>query len=350
MSENNEDFLTRNSVGFAFTLVIIGFIIILTFLFKSPFNDWSWATDATLFSQFGDFIGGFIGTLFSLAGFFLIYKTLLAQQQAIKQQEGNSDNVSFETTFFNLLHNQQDITNNIKAYFRSIKGLTDERVQTIEGREFFMYSVRELGKINYSIFSSTFPGIYDKKNMEYLEHYIDELYNPNNPNYTHPEEAEREEENVIRNTGIQYANKFYGITSIHWNNIHSKSIEERISFVYKMFFRRFHYVIGHYFRNIYHILNFIEQHESSQIAKTNEKNKHEIIYKNCYRYAQFIQAQMSSYELTLLYYNALCYPKSLRLIAKYNLLENLSIEDLVDPSHNLNDKLKLKSREDILGF
>jgi hypothetical protein len=350
MSENKEDFWTKNSVGFAFILVIIGFIIILTFLFRSPFNDWSWVTDATLFGQFGDFIGGFIGTLFSLAGFFLIYKTLLAQQQAIKQQENNSDNVSFETTFFNLLHNQQEITNNIKAYFKSINGLTDERIQKFEGREFFMYSVHELKKINDSVFSSTFLGIYDRKDMEHWGHYIDELYDPSSTNYTHPDEAAEEEENAIKNARIKYANKFYGITSKQWNNIHDKSMEERISFVYKMFLRRFHYVIGHYFRNIYHILNFIEQHELSQIAKTNEVSKHEIIRNNCNKYAQFIQAQMSSYELTLLYYNALCFPKSLRLITKYNLLENLSVEDLIDPSHNLNDKLKLKSREEILGF
>ncbi len=52
------------------------------------------------------------------------------------------------------------------------------------------------------------------------------------------------------------------------------------------------------------------------------------------QYAQFIQAQMSSPELLMVFYNASCFTKALKLINRYNLLENLSSNLLIDEDHN----------------
>lgn len=352
-----EDFFTKHSVKLAFFLVVIGVIVIIVFMCRTPFNDWSGETDPTLFAQYGDFIGGFIGTFFSLAGFFLLYKTLLAQQDTLMNQEKDSliqkeaiDKERFETTFFNLLSVQQNITDNIKAYFGTMEGLDSERVNIVAGREFFLYARSELSKINYSIFNTKYLGSYDKNNVEYLEHYISELYDPQSSNYTHPLEAEQKEANIIQETSVKYANKFYGITNIHWKNINEKDTPTKIKYVYYFFFRRFHYAIGHYFRNLYHILKFIEKYEINKINNTPNTEEHAVIIEDCSKYAQFIQAQMSSYELTLLYYNALCFPKSLRLILKYNLLENLAKEDLIANKHYDENNIILKSRPQLFDF
>ena len=67
-------------------------------------------------------------------------------------------------------------------------------------------------------------------------------------------------------------------------------------------------------------------------------NERELISKQCKEYAQLVQAQMSAYELAILYYNSLYYSKMNDLVKKYELLENLNIYDLARPSHYLKDE------------
>jgi hypothetical protein len=57
---------------------------------------------------------------------------------------------------------------------------------------------------------------------------------------------------------------------------------------------------------------------------------------------------MSSFELLLLFYNSFCFPKMLRLIKKYNILENLAVEDLIDNSHDFDKEILLKHRSRLM--
>lgn len=352
---NQEEFFTKHSVKFAFVLVIIGVFVIVIFMCINPFNDWSGKTDPNLFAQYGDFVGGFIGTFFSLAGFFLLYKTLLAQQESLNFQAKDISNQKdaiekerFETTFFNLLNVQQNITDNIKAYFRKIKGLDDKTTSIVSGREFFLYARNELFKINQSIFNTSYLGPYDETEISQLAQYISQLNDPQSSYFTDPSEAEQEEFAIYKDISIRYTNTLYGINSSKWTKINEKDVPTKIKYVYYIFFKRYHYAIGHYFRNMYNILKFIDEYELKKISNTPDSARHPAIFIECSKYAQFIQAQMSSYELTLLYYNALCFPNSLHLIQKYNLLENLAKEDLIDPMHNDANNIILKSRPELL--
>jgi len=144
----------------AFVFVLIGFIIIVLFLLITPFNDWSFNADATSFGQYGDFIGGFIGTIFSLAGFFLLYKTLITQQEAIAKQDFASRQDRFEVTFFNLLKNQNDIVNDIRAY--AFKNVSNNKTNVVVGRDFFLYSKKELQDIWNSLKSRNYLGYFDE--------------------------------------------------------------------------------------------------------------------------------------------------------------------------------------------
>lgn len=352
--KEKEDFWTKHSVTIAFSLVGLGVCVIIYFICSSPFNDWSGEMDSDLFSSFGDFIGGFIGTIFSLSGFLLLYKTLLAQQESIKKQEDSLDvqkksieQERFENTFFNLLNNQQNITNNIKADFRTVNDVTNECTYTIVGREFFRYAKNELHKINNSIFSSSYIGMYDDSYAEHMEYMISEMYNPNSPDYTHPDHADAQADSMKQMAQIQYANKFYNITSIHWNQISKKEKIVKIKYMYYFLFRRFDYTIGHYFRNLYHILKFIKKYEDGR--KVGSQVVDRAVYDDCRKYAQFIQAQMSAHELLLLYYNALCFPKMFELVKHYNVLENLTEDYLIDSSHVVDD-IKLKKRGDLFNM
>lgn len=78
--------------------------------------------------QVGDFIGGVIGSIWALAGVFLYFSALKLQQKEMKSQRLEMienqkllDQQLFETTFFNLLKVQENIRENIRAYFFWIK-------------------------------------------------------------------------------------------------------------------------------------------------------------------------------------------------------------------------------------
>lgn len=73
--------------------------------------------------------------------------------------------------------------------------------------------------------------------------------------------------------------------------------------------------LGHYFRNFYHILKFIDK--SPELQTKDEKQF----------YASILRAQLSSYELTLLLYNCIGQyaNKKLRpLMVEYNMFQNIN--------------------------
>lgn len=347
MKQKIENYIERNGVFIAFILTVIGLIIIFISLLIKPFNDWSFVSNPTLFGQFGDFIGGFIGTIISIAGFLLIYKTFISQRESIEIQKKAFLLERNDNLFFNLLSSQQNITDKIKAYFYSIHEFTKEITTTVEGRDFFKYSKSELIKIWVSI-SNEYLGQYDEESIQIAQHEIDDLYDPNS--FVSHDDAIHQEKIIEDNLQISYVNKYYGITKIMWTKIKEKSLQEKIKSMYSFYFTKFHYVTGHYFRHLYHILSFIEQTEDSLTNLA--KSENEIIEKKkmTKKYIDFLQSQMSSFELMLLFYNSLIFPKTLSLIIKYNFLENLAIEDLIDANHNCIEGIQLKNRRTILGL
>ena len=73
----------------------------------------------------------------------------------------------------------------------------------------------------------------------------------------------------------------------------------------------------------------------------------EEIKKEFQRYANFVQAQMATPELFLLYYNLLFFNTLKKEIIKFNILENLYVEDLLDPKHKGIVGVNLKSAQDL---
>jgi hypothetical protein len=79
-------------------------------------------------------------------------------------------------------------------------------------------------------------------------------------------------------------------------------------------------ILGHYFRNLYHIIKFV--HESGPIDKK--------------RYTSIVRAQLSGLEQVFLHYNGLSsYGKKAfkPLIEDYALLENMNSEKLLNSDH-----------------
>src|SRR5690606_4794809 len=142
---------------FSKRLLVIGLILLLIGFVMFIWNDWSFSSSDKLKSdkvgQFGDFVGGLIGSIWALAGVVLFYvalteqrfdfatnrKVLEAQTEALKQQikefELQREELSetrkvfsiqsetlkkqqFESTFFNLLNLHHEIVNSIDLQSR----------------------------------------------------------------------------------------------------------------------------------------------------------------------------------------------------------------------------------------
>lgn len=88
---------------------------------------------------------------------------------------------------------------------------------------------------------------------------------------------------------------------------------------YARFFEKHQPVVGHYFRNLYQIIKFIDRSEVPDKPL----------------YVGLVRAQLSSWELLLLFYNCVGLPgnRFKPLIEKYSLLEGIPQRQLLDPTH-----------------
>ncbi|MCW3076817.1 MAG: hypothetical protein JWO32_1426 [Bacteroidetes bacterium] len=103
------------------TLCLIGAGICIWFLIRSLYfeNHWNHSGDInyTIAGQFGDFIGGLVGTLFSIVGVVLLYETLALQRHESEETRKVLVKQQFENTFFSLLKLYQDSLSKISAKF-----------------------------------------------------------------------------------------------------------------------------------------------------------------------------------------------------------------------------------------
>lgn len=101
----------------------------------------------------------------------------------------------------------------------------------------------------------------------------------------------------------------------------NQETRQQLSLIYRAFSRKYQVHVGHYFRNLYHIVTFVDR---SEVLSKQEKRL----------YTTFVRAQLSSFELLLLFYN--CLADGLgsgefnELVHKYALLKNLTTMLLID--------------------
>ena len=103
---------------------------------------------------------------------------------------------------------------------------------------------------------------------------------------------------------------------------HKGSEGERMRDAYNKFHHKFQSSIGHYFRNLYQILKFIN---NSQAGEEDKK-----------LYGRLVRAQLSSDELFLLFYNCLSelgVKKFKPLVEEFAMLHHVPRESLILPEH-----------------
>ncbi|HRH68487.1 MAG TPA: putative phage abortive infection protein [Flavobacteriales bacterium] len=295
-------------------LFILGLVF---FVWKESGVSTSAEIDAAKFGQFGDYVGGLIGSIWALAGVILFYVALTEQRQDIQTNRAvlqtQVDALEQQIEEFQLQREELELTREV--FTEQSKTLKLQQVEST-----FFNSVNLLNNviqgITYSIDRS--PPI-DPKNppafpqpdrtqhyhgrdcFEYLYDELRKSYNDVRGKYIMTN---------IRQTYSQGAK--FNVPIEHETLIVDQAYDE--------FFKRYQSDLGHYFRTLYNIIKFVDTSETA-----NQKY-----------YTNLVRSQLSSYEHTLFFYNGrsrFAKEKFYPLIVKYSLLDNLPITELLNKEH-----------------
>ena len=217
----------------------------------------------------GGFVGGLVGVFISISGVIFLYLNFVKQQEQFKVN-------STETSLFNML-------NLLKQTVCELTTKTDSGTE-VSGSVFFEMALNEL-------------------NVQIKDSIVDNKYKENRFNTLF---------NVFSNTGKN-------AIRISKQQVDIDVLKEYLSDVYDKFYPKYSSQLGHYFRFVYNIIKFIDLSEIDTARKE--------------KYINLIQAQMSSDELGLIFYNGLNW-RGKRLhpfLEDYKFLENIDLKSLYIP-------------------
>jgi hypothetical protein len=260
--------------NFAWALVWVGLaIIIISLVIVFCFPKYN-----QVLNDFGTFVGGTVASLWSLAGLFFIYVAFLGQKQQLILQQ-------LEIKFSQI---------ELKATRLELEGQKEQMMKqnaTLKHQR-FENTFFQLVNIHTSIVSSM--------------------------------DLRKIANKSIIAEGRDCFNNFYQRLQGKINNPEVASLEDTLK-AYVSFFIDNQNDLGHYFRNLYHIIKFV--------ATSDLENKK--------TYTNFVRAQLSSYELVLIFYNCLSSygtEKFKPLIEEFSLLKNMD-KELVFNKTDLNEYL-----------
>lgn len=280
-------------IGLGIILILFG--IIFSIWGEDLFNFNALAHTDKL-GQVGDFVGGIIGSLWALAGVILFYVALQNQRRDIKL-------------------NREVLTTQVGALNKQIEEFELQRNELKLTREVFKKQGETLA---LQQFESTFF------NMVNLHHQIVNTMTLQRTKVTTPFFAA----GMGNDAELRARDCFTAFYSAFKSSFKIESIEtdelKQINKNYSNFYKLYQPYLGHYFRNLYNILKFID--------KKNPGDK--------FLYSNLLRAQLSSQELQLLFYNCLSQfgrGKFKPLIEKYHFLQNMPKKTLI----NKEDHIKL---------
>lgn len=287
-------------------MLILGIMLIL-FLFRASIFDLDQEIDQSKFDSFGSIVGGLIGSIWSLASIILFYIALNEQRKATNHQREAIDD------------QKKALEINIRAFEAQVESLkiqTNEfelqREELAQTRQVFIEQSKTL---KLQQFESTFFSMLN------LHHQIVNTMDATKIVRQHPMFASltgKSEPTIVNYTARDCFKYFYeqfqqqySIDSIGQPEEFDKSAEiELITKCYSAFYIENQSDLGHYFRNLYQILKFI-----------NTKNPDDKFF-----YSNLLRAQLSAFELLLLFYNCLSTfgrEKFKPLIEHYHFLQNM---------------------------
>jgi hypothetical protein len=355
----------------ALFFTILGSFIIIVFLRKASIDGFSVSnilpTNYEVTGQFGDFIGGVVGTFFALAGTFLIFLSFI-------QQANENKRIAFESSFFEMIRIHRENINEMR-YYKFRKGeekiFENRQVINIIFKE-FIECYREVKKFSNSQKINDYINPKHEKKLKLIASEINPKINlielalidiswsivfyglsvegesvirksfkrKYNPNYYYrllyyiklkPKKSNLDRFTnwtILRNLPLNQLLPL--IDELYFNRIHPERTENlsqnaknlKNHLEYEKYYGGHQFRLGHYFRHLFQSYKFLN---SQAHMKDQQK----------YFYGKLLRAQLSTYEQALLFINSLSSlgmnweynpekESNTKIITKYNLIKNLS--------------------------
>lgn len=281
---------------------------------------------------FGDMFGA-INALFSgLALGGIVYSIILQQNELSLQRKELSDtreefkDQNFQTTFFNLLRTHRQIVDELTINVKNLNSNGYEFTKNVVGRDYFLKTKTELKRIFEALNTDSYQSY---SNLEAEEArarcYTQHGMGP---------ESDDAFCGYLEKIRHKYSYVFYNISEAEFNQFKNLDTTEQLEFVYKKYFEKFGYAVGHYFRNLYHILLFLEKSHLERLNHNKIPERVQEINLEFHNYAKFFQAQLNIPELFVLFYNSFNYPKAKKLLIDYQILDVLPKSQLLLDEHH----------------
>jgi hypothetical protein len=309
MTNKTENFFSEASGKL---LSILGIIfIVLSFVTFLIFGNWEFSNSLNeeKVGQFGDFIGGVVGSLFSLAGVILFYVALKEQRRDINI---NQENLRLQTEALNQQVNEfkeqkieleetrkiyeeqtgliREQTNLYRLQNKELKEQTNtSRLQQFDSSFFSYLKVLNDLKANFSSYSSTNLG-----NPDYFQYLYDQM-----------------KKSIIEEQALNL-------------------VLEKINEIYFEIFNNERDRLSIYFKTIYRIMHLID---SSNIDEGKKQ-----------QYFKLLRSQLSDNEQLILYYNYFSEmgTKVRSYIVRYDLFKHLKILDRLEFRNKIESSNKYK--------
>ena len=265
-------------------------------------------TDAAVRGQFGDKFGA-INALFSGFAFAGIIFTIFLQRRDLAETRDAMSHERFDNTFFQLLNVHISITEKIGVIGNTGKQAFETFNEHLKSSD-----------PDFHIFCAL-----QKLTRDQVRKIIDEKI-VSKKIYPTLDDADVTNLTESLKIGVSSFNNYLD-DAMHMH-------EEKIKIAYTKSASQYIDHFSHYFRNLYHILKFIEESNLISIA---EKN----------RYSRFVRSQLSDVELVSLFYNSMSpielpgrsdmelgHPKMGKLLTRFDILQNMSPRSLIHPIHN----------------
>lgn len=284
--------------------------------------------------QIGDTIGGTTAPIVGIVSIVLLAYTLIEQLKFNAKQVDLQRQEQFKATFFELLKEQRDIANSLLTIYEGVDMKNPRKIQKIRvtGQDFFRMGSFVLKNLFDSMEYGHYCHAYDPEEIDdqlaYCDAHSENYFEDSNGNL-----YRFSFETIKTQSKFCFLNDKYKITNEEFEAYKHLNVEQKIEFVYRRFFN-VHEECGNYFRHLYRILRFVSKSEEEELNDVENYVVRQQISKRYFELVQFVQAQMSTRELLMVFYNSFSFPKLRDLLIKYNLLENLTIENLVDKRHN----------------
>lgn len=233
-------------------------------------------------AQLGDFVGGFIGTVFTLISILLLYSTL-------KEQRIASTIEKFETKYFELIKIHRENVNEM-----GLKDHSGKKIFVILVREF-----REILKISIKT-GKDCNQILEPKDYFIISYHA--LFFGVGPN------SSRMLKSSLSNYNKEFIEKFESTLN---NKETKKQIKEERKFNYTPF-EGHQSRLGHYYRHLYQTVCYVDNQTSSI---------------NKYEYVKTLRAQLTTHEQALLFINCLTVIGEVwwdkKLLLNYRFVQNI---------------------------